>query len=346
FNNKSLDQMDAMKITAALFLSYICFSSSMAICPNQCTCYFSNNTTAVICVSIESLYEVPENIPPNATRISLEFTNVGIIEEKDFLGFHQLEELHLSNNRLTNISSGALKGLHQLRILDLTNNLLTTIAPELFSTSFNLTTLVLLGNKLQTVNPLWFYHLHSLESLDLSNNMLKSLPPNSFQNLTNLITLDLSSNKLEHLSIDLFNKMSKLKRLNLGDNQLRSVLPGTFDHLLNLEYLFLNANQIGKIPVGLFNKLLKLDTMDLSNNKLESLPPGVFDKLLHIGTKWQQGLDVSLNPWVCNCELMYLWNWLTMNSEKMFSLDSTVCAKPEIVREKQITALTEVELMC
>ncbi|XP_041067226.1 leucine-rich alpha-2-glycoprotein-like [Carcharodon carcharias] len=338
--------MDAMKTTAALFLSYFCISSSVAICPSDCTCYFSNNITSVICVSVESLHEVPENIPSSATSISLEFTNITTLKEKDFVGLFQLQELHLSSNKLTNISSGALKDLHQLTVLDLTNNLLNTFPRDLFSTSLNLTTLSLEGNKLQTVNPLWFQHLHRLESLSLSNNMLKSLPPNSFQNLTNLITLDLSSNKLENFPATLLNKLSKLERLNLGNNQLHSILPGTFDRVLNLEYLFLGGNKIKAIPVGLFNKLLKLDTIDFSENSLESLPSGIFDKLLNIGMKWQQGLDLSLNPWVCNCDLMYLWRWIKINSKKLYAIDSTVCAKPETVSGKQVNTLSEVELMC
>ncbi|XP_038672620.1 leucine-rich alpha-2-glycoprotein-like [Scyliorhinus canicula] len=338
--------MEALKITAVLFLSHICFSSSVNICPDPCTCYFSRNITSVICASVESLHEVPQNIPSIATSISLEFTNITSLKENDLAGLFQLQELHLSSNKLMNISSGALKELHQLRILDLTNNLLNTFPPDLFNTSLNLTTLVLQGNKLQAVDPFWFHHLRSLQSLDLSNNMLKSLPLDSFQNLTELVTLDLSSNKIENLPVTLFHKLSKLERLNLANNQLYNILPGTFDHVLNLASLFLNENKIRAIPVGLFNKLLKLDTLDLSENSLETLPPGVFDNLQHIGAKWQQGLDLSLNPWDCNCGLKHLWYWITTNSDKLYSLSTTVCATPETASGKQIGTLSELEFKC
>lgn len=338
--------MDVLKITVVLILSYFSFSSSATTCPNYCTCYFSSNITSVVCVSVESLNKVPENIPTQATTLSLEFTNISALTDQDFDGLFQLQELHLSSNLLGNISSGALKDLHQLRILDLANNLLTTLPPNLFSIVFNLTSLVLQGNRLQIVNPSWFSHLQSLEWLDLSNNLLTSLLPSSLHNLTNLLILDLSSNKLEYLPANLFNKMPNLERLNLGENQLTLIAPGTFDHVINLKYLFLNSNKIGKIPEGLFYKVLQLDTLDLSDNKLTSLPPRIFDHLQKIGEKWQQGLDLSQNPWVCSCDLKYLWHWLTVNSEKVFSLSTTVCAKPESLSGKEIKTLSEEELMC
>lgn len=338
--------MDVLKITVVLILSYISSTFSTTNCPDYCTCYFSNNITSVTCVSVETLLKVPRNIPTQTSIISIEFTNISNLTDKDFVGLFQLQELHLSSNLLENISLGVLKDNQQLRVLDLTNNLLTTLPPNLFNTAFNLASLILPENRLQTVNPSWFCKLQSLEWLDLSSNMLTSLPSNTFNNLTNLLILDLSSNKLKYLPANLFSKLPNLERLNLGNNQLTTFAPGTFNHVFNLKYLFLNSNKIVKIPKGLFNNLPQLDTFDLSDNKLTSLPPRILDNLQQIGAKWEQGLDISENPWMCNCDLKYLWQWLTVNFQKVYFVSTTLCAKPEALRGKEIKTLSEKELMC
>ncbi|XP_062901584.1 leucine-rich alpha-2-glycoprotein-like [Mobula hypostoma] len=338
--------MDVLKITVVLILSYFSSTFSTTDCPSYCTCNFSSNTTSVTCVSLETLLEVPQNIPTQATIISIEFTNISTLTDKDFVGLLQLQELHLSNNLLENIASGVLKDTQQLRVLDLTNNLLTTLPPNLFNTTFKLTSLILQSNRLQTANPSWFCKLQSLERLDLSNNMLTSLLSNTFNNLTNLQVLDLSSNKLEFLPANLFSKLPNLERLNLGKNQLTTFAPGTFNHVINLNYLFLNSNKLVKIPKGLFNNLPQLDTLDLSDNNLTSLPPRILDNLQQIGAKWEQGLDISKNPWMCNCDLRYLWQWLNVNFKKVYFVSTTLCAKPEALRGKEIKTLSEEELMC
>ncbi|XP_072897496.1 uncharacterized protein [Hemitrygon akajei] len=338
--------MDVLKITVVLILSYFSSTFSTTNCPNYCTCFFSNNITSMTCVSVETLLKVPRNIPTQTTIIMIEFTNISALTDKDFVGLFQLQELHLSNNLLENISSVVLKNIQQLRVLDLTNNLLTTLPPDVFNRAFNLASLILQGNRLETVNPSWFCKLQRLEWLDLSSNMLTSLLSNTFNNLTNLLILDLSSNKLEYLPANLFSKMPHLERLNLGKNQLTTFAPGTFNHVINLKYLFLNSNKLVKIPTGLFNNLPQLDTLDLSNNKLTSLPPKILDNLQQIGAKWEQGLDISENPWMCNCDLRYLWQWLTVNFKKVYFVSSTLCAKPEALKGKEIKTLSEAELMC
>lgn len=338
--------MDVLKIAGVLILSCVSLSSSEVTCPNYCFCYSSDSITSMTCVSLESLNKVPNNIPAEITTISIEFTNIDALTDDDFVSLFQLRELLLSSNQLANISSGALKDLHHLRILDLSNNLLTTLPPNLFLRTFNLSSLVLQGNRLNKVNPFWFYQLQGLKWLDLSKNMLETLLPYSFHNLTSLEILDLSSNKIKYLPSNLFDNMPNLDRLTLGENELTTFVPGTFDNVINLKYLFLNNNKILRIPAMLFDKVPILDMLDLSQNNLTSLPPRLFGNLLHIGAGWQQGMDLSQNPWVCNCDIKYLWYWLNMNMQKVYFLNTTVCATPATLRWKAIKALSEEELMC
>ncbi|XP_078265993.1 uncharacterized protein LOC144599135 isoform X2 [Rhinoraja longicauda] len=338
--------MEMLKIAVVLILSCVSFSSSLIVCPNHCSCYSSGIITSVTCVSVESFVKVPKFIPAQTTTMSIEFTNINALTDQDLLGLFRLQELLLSSNRLANISSGALKDLHHLKILDLSNNLLTTLPPNLFRSIFNLSSLVLQGNRLNKVNPSWFYQLQGLKWLDLSKNMLVSLYNDLFHNLTSLEILDLSSNKLEYIPATLFDNMPKLDRLSLGENEFTTFSPGTFDNVNKLKYLFLNNNKIVKIPEMLFHRLPILDMLDLSQNKLTSLPIGLFDNLLQIGAGWHQGMDLSHNPWDCNCDIIYLWNWLNVNFEKVYFLSTTVCAKPDTFSGKEITTFSLAELMC
>lgn len=79
-----------------------------------------------------------------------------------------LEELNVSNNRLTGAVQAEIRNLQNLRILDLSNNELTGVPAEIGQ-------------------------LKKLEILNLSNNKLTGLPY-ELGNLENLQTLDISGN--------------------------------------------------------------------------------------------------------------------------------------------------------
>ncbi len=79
-----------------------------------------------------------------------------------------LEELNLSNNRLTGALQAEVRNLSNLKVLNLSNNLMTGVPAEIGQ-------------------------LQNLQILDLSNNQLTGLPY-ELGNLQNLKTLNLSGN--------------------------------------------------------------------------------------------------------------------------------------------------------
>ncbi|KFP85939.1 Platelet glycoprotein IX, partial [Acanthisitta chloris] len=75
----------------------------------------------------------------------------------------------------------------------------------------------------------------------------------------------------------------------------------------------------------------------LHNNSLSAVPAGALDSLLSL-----QELNVSDNPWHCDCHIMYLKLWLEDFSAP--SLANIRCATPAPVRMKALRQLTGNEL--
>ncbi|MFA6100310.1 MAG: leucine-rich repeat domain-containing protein [Patescibacteria group bacterium] len=88
-----------------------------------------------------------------------------------------LEELNVSNNRLTSAIQAEIRKLKNLRVLKASNNQMTGVPAEIGQ-------------------------LQNLEVLDLSNNQLTGLP-NELANLKKLKTLNLSGNQYSKQDLDI-----------------------------------------------------------------------------------------------------------------------------------------------
>ncbi|KFO25997.1 platelet glycoprotein IX [Fukomys damarensis] len=71
----------------------------------------------------------------------------------------------------------------------------------------------------------------------------------------------------------------------------------------------------------------------LANNSLRSVPPGAFDHLPQLWT-----LDVSQNPWHCDCGLTYLRLWL--EDHVPGSLADILCTSPARAAHRSLGQLT------
>jgi len=105
-----------------------------------------------------------------AQNKTLDLSNKGLEKIPDYV-FNQtnLEELDVSDNKLTDAIQSQIGQLYNLKILNASNNLMTGVPAEVGQ-------------------------LQKLEILDLSNNRLTGLP-NELGNLINLKTLNLSGNQ-------------------------------------------------------------------------------------------------------------------------------------------------------
>ncbi|XP_068940622.1 platelet glycoprotein IX [Petaurus breviceps papuanus] len=75
----------------------------------------------------------------------------------------------------------------------------------------------------------------------------------------------------------------------------------------------------------------------LQNNNLSSIAAGTFDHLSYV-----YRVDVTGNPWHCDCSILYLKLWLEDHTENILHL--TRCASPAITASLSFSQLTGNEL--
>ena len=180
-----------------------------------------------------------------------------------------VEELDLSNNRLTGEIPPELGGLAALEALDLRNNQLTGRIPlSLGRLPYLEEGLQLSNNQLTGSIPPELGNLSSLESLQLNNNQLTGSIPAELGRLASLAALDLSGNQLTGEIPPELGSLAGLVDLRLNDNLLTGTIPPSLGSLEELGLLWLSHNKLtGAIPAEL-GSLDELELLWLSHNKL------------------------------------------------------------------------------
>ncbi|XP_077171974.1 platelet glycoprotein Ib alpha chain [Paroedura picta] len=213
-------------------------------------------------------------------------------------------------------------GLHKdTGILLLGSNSLAQVSTAAFGTLRNLTDLDLSRNGLGALaasSP-----LPRLQDLDLSHNALKELP--ALQGFPGLLRLALGHNVLTWLPEGGFRALGRLVDLELQGNRLRSLPEGAFAGLAALKDLDLSDNRLAALPPELLAGLDALETLRLERNHLRSVPEGFFPEG-HIYAY----IYLAGNPWLCDCALEYLRNWIIDNR---FSVYTRVQGPEEMITD-------------
>ncbi|XP_041938949.1 chondroadherin-like protein [Alosa sapidissima] len=242
------------------------------ICPAQCLCY---DSAELVDCRDRGFTHVPHGIPHGSWLLDLSKNDIQELRSRSFTGLWALKVLLMSNCGIKVVQSNALNSLSFIEKLDLSHNQLQVL-PSDFSEG-----------------------LDSLKDLRLAHNSLGRLDSSALQRLENLQRLDLSHNYIQVLEPGMLRALTSLRHLNLRWNLLREVPMGMLTMQQGLSVLLLDQNNVTYLDAEAFTPLRGLTLLSLQGNQLWSLD---FRTFLNLQTR-DTHLQLSGNPWVCDCEL-------------------------------------------
>nr|AGJ51107.1 variable lymphocyte receptor C [Petromyzon marinus] len=164
--------------------------SDVCICSSA-----TDSSPETVDCSSKTLADVPTGIPASTERLQLDYNQLASIDEKAFRGLSNLTYLSITSNpQLQSLPVGVFDQLKDLNELHLSINKLKSLPPRVFDSLTKLTYLGLSQNQLQSIEAGLFDKLTNLQTLELSTNQLQSVPDGAFDSLTKLETTTLSSN--------------------------------------------------------------------------------------------------------------------------------------------------------
>ncbi|XP_067109212.1 carboxypeptidase N subunit 2 [Osmerus mordax] len=261
------------------------------------------------------------------------------VDRELLTGLTQLETLILGYNQITGLSPDSFHNVSQMRELYLDGNKISDLPHGIFSNLTKLEVLSLRGNLITNVSHRTFPF--SLKELNLNNNKLSELSFNPFTSLTALTQLYLSSNRLHELPVDLLRNLTALQVVDLSDNQLTSLPEEIFMELSDIKVVHLHNNNLSSIKPRLFEHQVLLEQLYLSQNNLQNLPLGLLDYFLS-----ENMIRLHGNPWNCDCNIQYMYDWMGENHRYVEDLSKMLCAGPVPLRGQSLASVHRDQLVC
>uniref|UniRef100_A0A663MDU6 Slit homolog 1 protein n=1 Tax=Athene cunicularia TaxID=194338 RepID=A0A663MDU6_ATHCN len=178
----------------------------------------------------------------------------------------------------------------------------------------------------------------TMTEIRLELNGIKSIPPGAFTPYKKLRRIDLSNNQISEIAPDAFQGLRSLNSLVLYGNKIVDLPKGVFGGLFALQLLLLNANKINCVRADAFQDLQNLSLLSLYDNKIQSLAKGTFTSLRAIQT-----LHLAQNPFVCDCNLKWLADFLRTNP---IETSGARCASPRRLANKRIGQIKSKKFRC
>lgn len=207
-----------MLLAASLSLVEM-YDSYGEICRNLCTCEEKEGILTVSCEN-RGIVRLSEISPVHFPTYHLLLTGnlLKKLSLNDFINYTGVTILHLGNNDISEMETGAFNGLQGLRRLHLNNNKIDVLRDDTFAGLESLEYLQIDYNFISIIEPSALSRLHRLTVLILNDNLLSSLPTNIFRNVP-LTHLDLRGNRLKMFPyIGLLEHMDKVVELQLEEN--------------------------------------------------------------------------------------------------------------------------------
>ena len=279
----------------------------------------------------------------NLRFMNLSYNQIDDLPRSVFVGLN-VEELCLSNNKLRAIPFEVFATMERLRLLDLSHNFIVSILDHFFMFNKYIEVLQLNNNDVAKLTSNALADLSNLKRLDLANNALVHISKGLFDSLNKLEYLNLANNPLTNLAAGTFRGLHSLEELNLSGNKLKQLTYGLFHFSPRILFLTLDDTYIEIIHntelLGLKhlqslrmrnNKYLReieqyvlADTpfikyLDIAGNDLVFLPSSL-SNLEHL-----VDLDISDNPWACDCRMVWFAAWVDRQKSNNLTLSLLSC---------------------
>ncbi|XP_075947973.1 slit homolog 2 protein isoform X1 [Anarhichas minor] len=178
----------------------------------------------------------------------------------------------------------------------------------------------------------------TITEIRLEQNAIKVIPAGAFSSYKKLRRIDLSNNQISELASDAFQGLRSLNSLVLYGNKITEISKALFEGLFSLQLLLLNANKIACLRVDAFQDLHNLNLLSLYDNKLQTIAKGTFSSLRAIQT-----LHLAQNPFICDCHLKWLADYLQDNP---IETSGARCTSPRRLANKRIGQIKSKKFRC
>lgn len=158
--------------------------------------------------------------------------------------------------------------------------------------------------------------------------------------------LDRSDNFVEDLiSMISEAKPTQLKVLSLKHNSIQDIPNPMAFAQLSLQKLFLGHNELSTMNMDLTSHP-KLRLLDLSHNQITTVTNETLDQLKNLSRSFH--LNLSGNPFNCDCTLYDFFNWLRTTSMFVVNIRDYRCGSgyPKSNTDKILLSLTPSDFQC
>lgn len=260
---------------------------------------FVNQSLEKLSISHNSLHAIPFQVFAPMTHLNvldISFNKIITLLDHFFKFNRYIEVLLLNNNNLAKLTSNALADLTNLKHLDLSFNSIKSVSKGLFDA------------------------LNKLEYLNLAHNPFANIPSGTFRGLINLQELNLSGNQLVQFTFGLLHFSPQLHTLSIDETQIEELHNSELLGIAKLKVLRIRNNKkLKRIEHYVLSDTLNLNELNISGNALTFLPTSLAN-LTHL-----KKLDISGNPWACDCRMDWFVLWTEQMKKHNLTLSDLSC---------------------